>query len=167
MASVEFLGRGVNFPVGDGQQMRDVRLEMAPVGTITGRVVDENGRPVGHAACPRTIADVSRGSADSQLFSSWCIRMIGASIACSRWFLESITLPCVPKDPTRRSATLSLALGSARSLRAGDIAVITTRILPTGETFEETYNFVYYGGTTEAKRATVLNVTPGATSGCY
>src|SRR5687767_4524513 len=44
------LGRGVSFQLGEGHQMRDVRLEMAPVGTITGRVFDENQRPVGHAA---------------------------------------------------------------------------------------------------------------------
>jgi hypothetical protein len=44
------LGRGIVFPVGDGEQKKDIRLEMAPVASITGRVTDENNRSVGHAA---------------------------------------------------------------------------------------------------------------------
>src|SRR5204863_4955039 len=44
------LGRGIVFTIGDGEQKKDMRLEMAPVGTISGRVLDENSRPLGHVA---------------------------------------------------------------------------------------------------------------------
>jgi hypothetical protein len=42
---------------------------------------------------------------------------------------------------------------------------VTKRILPTGETVEETYRFVYYGGSTDIRRTTPLSVTPGAVLG--
>src|SRR5262249_32740931 len=45
-----YLGRGVTFPIADGEAKKDFRLEMAPVGTITGRVLDADNRPVGHVA---------------------------------------------------------------------------------------------------------------------
>src|SRR4030095_5456824 len=71
-----------------------------------------------------------------------------------------------PEDPTRRSAVLSMAPPVRRGpSEQATSPVITKRILPTGETLEETYNFVYYGGTTDVKRATMLNVMPGATLG--
>ena len=159
------LGRGVNFPVGEGQQMRDVRLEMAPVGTITGRVVDENGRPVGHAA---VLALSPMYREDQQILN---ILELVHTDDRGEYRLFSLVpgkyyVAVRPEDPTRRSATLSLAPPGRRGpSEQATSPVITTRILPTGETVEETYNFVYYGGTTEAKRATVLNVTPGATLG--
>ena len=34
------LGRGVTFPIANGEQKKDMRLEMAPVGSITGRILD-------------------------------------------------------------------------------------------------------------------------------
>jgi protocatechuate 3,4-dioxygenase beta subunit len=159
------LGRGVNFPLGDGQQMRDVRLEMAPVGTITGRVVDENGRPVGHSAV-LALSPMYRD--DQQILN---ILEIVHSDDRGEYRLFSLVpgtyyVAARPEDPTRRSATLSMAPPGRRGpSEQATSPVVTKRILPTGETIEETYNFVYYGGTPDLKRATPLNVTPGATLG--
>lgn len=159
------LGRGVNFPLGEGQQMRDVRLEMAPVGTITGRVVDENGRPVGHAA---VLALSPMYREDQQILNM--LELVHTddrgeyrlfSLVPGKYYVATR-----PEDPTRRSATLSMAPPGRRGpSEQATSPVVTKRILPTGETVEETYNFVYYGGTTDPKRATPLNVTPGSTLG--
>jgi protocatechuate 3,4-dioxygenase beta subunit len=159
------LGRGVNFPLGEGQQMRDVRLEMAPVGTITGRVIDENGRPVGHAA---VLALSPMYREDQQILN---ILELVHTDDRGEYRLFSLVpgkyyVAVRPEDPTRRSATMSMAPPGRRGpSEQATSPVVTKRILPTGETLEETYSFVYYGGTAELKRATPLNVTPGATLG--
>jgi hypothetical protein len=44
------LGRGIAFPLANGEQKKDIRMAMAPVGSITGRIVDADNRPVGHVA---------------------------------------------------------------------------------------------------------------------
>jgi hypothetical protein len=44
------LGHGVAFPISDGQQLKAIKLEMVPTGTMTGRILDADGRPIGHAA---------------------------------------------------------------------------------------------------------------------
>jgi hypothetical protein len=42
-------GRGVTIPLGDGQRMEDVHLAMPETGGISGRVLDYDGEPLGHA----------------------------------------------------------------------------------------------------------------------
>jgi hypothetical protein len=39
----------VVFPIANGEQKKNVRLEMAPVVSISGRILDVDNRPVGHA----------------------------------------------------------------------------------------------------------------------
>ena len=41
--------RGLPFPVTSGQAVRNLKLEMATTGAITGQIVDEDGQPIGHA----------------------------------------------------------------------------------------------------------------------
>ena len=41
--------RGIAFPVAAGQARTELKLEVTPTGAISGRVVDEEGQPVGHA----------------------------------------------------------------------------------------------------------------------
>src|SRR6185369_10732380 len=42
-------GPGITFPIAEGQTLRDARIEMAPMGVITGHVFDDDGQPLGHA----------------------------------------------------------------------------------------------------------------------
>jgi 5-hydroxyisourate hydrolase-like protein (transthyretin family) len=51
--------RGLNFPLASGQAMKDVKLEMTPTGAIAGRVVDENGQPLGHEEGKTTSLDAN------------------------------------------------------------------------------------------------------------
>jgi len=159
------LGRGVSFQLGEGQQMRDVRLEMAPVGTITGRVFDENQRPVGHAAVLALSPTYREGE---QVMN---VMQIVHTDDRGEYRLFSL-VPGVyrvavrPEDPNRRSAVLNVVPPGRRGpYEQATSPVITKRILATGEMLEETYRFVYYGGTTDVSRAVPLNVTPGITLG--
>jgi hypothetical protein len=58
------LVRGVSFPLAQGQQLKDIKLEMAPAGAITGRVFDEFGKGVGHAAVPLRVHEGERPNID-------------------------------------------------------------------------------------------------------
>src|SRR5688572_24890431 len=40
--------RGLNFPIRDGETLRDMKLEMLQTGAIAGRVLDEDNEPMGH-----------------------------------------------------------------------------------------------------------------------
>jgi len=159
------LGRGVVFPLGDGEQKRDVRMEMAPVGTITGRVFDENNRPVGHAAV-LALSPMYRDG--QQIFN---ILEIVHTDDHGEYRLFSLVpgpyyVAVRPEDPSRRTTPLSLAPPGRRGPSEQAVQpVVTKRILPTGQVLEETYQFVYYGGSTDVKRATPINVAPGATIG--
>jgi hypothetical protein len=76
------LGRGVVFPFGNGEQKKNVRMEMAPVGSIRGRILDVDNRPVGHAGGWRLLLSTGMASALSPCWSL-SIPMIMASIGSS------------------------------------------------------------------------------------
>jgi hypothetical protein len=159
------LGRGIVFHVGEGEARRDIRLEMAPVGTITGRVFDENARPVGHAA----VLALTPMYRDGQ--QTLNIAEIVHTDDRGEYRLFSLVpgkyyVAVRPEDPTRRTAPLNVVPPGRRGPYEQAVTpVVTKRILPSGETVEETYQFVYYGGSTEVRRATPLNLTPGANIG--
>lgn len=159
------LGRGVVLPIGEGETKRDVRLEMAPVGTITGRVFDENTRPVGHAAVLALTPMYREGQ---QVLN---IAEIVHTDDHGEYRLFSLLpgkyyVAVRPEDPTRRTAPLNVVPPGRRGPYEQAVTpVVTKRILQSGETVEETYQFVYYGGSTEVRRATPLNLTPGAVIG--
>jgi len=159
------LGRGISFPIGEGEIKRDVRLEMAPVGTITGRVFDENSRPVGHAA----VLALTPMYRDGQ--QTLNIAQIVHSDDRGEYRLFSLVpgkyfVAVRPEDPTRRTAPLNVVPPGRRGPYEQAVTpVVTKRILANGETVEETYQFVYYGGATDARRATPLNLAPGAMIG--
>ncbi len=159
------LGRGVPFSVGEGEIKRDLRLEMAPVGTITGRVFDENARPVGHAA----VLALTPMYRDGQ--QTLNIAEIVHSDDHGEYRLFSLVpgkyyVAVRPEDSTRRTAPLNVVPPGRRGPYEQAVTpVVTKRILASGETVEETYQFVYYGGSTDARRATPLNLAPGAVIG--
>jgi hypothetical protein len=159
------LGRGVVFPVGDGDQKKDIRLEMAPVGSITGRVIDENTRPVGHAA----VLALTPMYRDGQEVLN--VAQIVHTNDQGEYRLFSLVpgkyyVAARPEDPTRRTAVLNVVPPGRRGpFEQAVTPVVTKKILPTGETVEETFRFVYYGGSTEVRRATSLTLTPGANLG--
>jgi hypothetical protein len=159
------LGRGLALPVGEGEIKRDVRLEMAPVGTITGRVFDENARPVGHAA----VLALTPMYRDGQ--QTLNIAEIVHTDDHGEYRLFSLVpgkyyVAVRPEDPTRRTAPLNVVPPGRRGPYEQAVTpVVTKRILAGGETVEETYQFVYYGGSTDTRRATPLNLAPGAVIG--
>lgn len=159
------LGRGVIFSIGDGEVRRDMRLEMAPVGTISGRVVDENGRPVGRVA----VLALNSMYREDQLVMN-LVEIVNTddngeyrlfSLVPGRYYVA-----IRPEDPGRRTSTWSVYPPGRRGPSEHAVSpVVTTRILPTGDKLEETHRFVYFGGTTDPARAVPLNLPPGGNLG--
>jgi len=156
------LGRGVTFPIANGEQKKNVRLEMAPVGSITGRILDVDNRPVGHAAVMAfapyyrngdrvvTLLELvhSDDHGDYRLFS----------LTPGRYFVAARL-----EDLTRRSVPLGF-YPPGRMLASDRVEspVVTKRTLPTGEVTEETYQIVYFGGGTNPDLASPVDVGMGA-----
>jgi protocatechuate 3,4-dioxygenase beta subunit len=156
------LGRGIQFPLADGEQKKEIRLEMAPTSSISGRVFDAEGRPVGHAAVMalspiykqgrRTLSLVqyihSDDHGDFRLFS----------LPPGRYYVAA-----KPEDMTHRTAPLSLSPpGRVQIAERAETPVVTRRVLPTGDVVEETYRIVYYGGGIDPDLATPIDLGPAA-----
>jgi hypothetical protein len=157
------LGRGVAFPIANGEQKKDIRLAMAPVGSITGRIVDGDNRPVGHAAVMAFSAIYRNGDRIVTMLELVHSDDHGEyrlfSLTPGRYYIGARL-----EDLTRRSVPLGF-YPPGRMLASDRVEspVVTKRALPTGEFIEETYQVVYYGGGTNPDIASPIDVGPGAT----
>ena len=156
------LGRGVLFSLGNGEAKKDVRMDMAPVGSITGRILDTDNRPVGHASVMAmspvyrngerivTIMEVvhSDDHGEFRLFS----------LTPGRYYVAARL-----EDLTRRTAALGYyPPGRILASDRVESPVVTKHTLPTGQVIEETYQLVYFGGGTNADLAAPIEVRAGA-----
>jgi hypothetical protein len=157
------LGRGVVFPIGDGEQKKNVRLEMAPVGSITGRILDIDNRPVGHAAVMAFSPIYRNGERVVTLLELVHSDDRGEyrlfSLTPGRYYVAARL-----EDLTRRTVPLGF-YPPGRMLASDRVEspVVTRRTLPTGEVVEETYQIVYFGGGTNPDLASPIDVGVGAT----
>jgi hypothetical protein len=156
------LGRGVFFPIANGEQKKNVRLEMAPVGSITGRILDIDNRPIGHAAVMALTPFYRNGERIVTMMALVHSDDHGEfrlfSLTPGRYFV-AVRL----EDLTRRSVPLGF-YPPGRMLASDRVEspVVTKRTLPTGEVVEETYQIVYFGGGTNPDLASPIDVGVGA-----
>jgi len=157
------LGRGIAFPIANGEQKKDVRLAMAPVASITGRIVDSDNRPVGHAAVMAFTAIYRNGDRIVTMLELVHSDDRGEyrlfSLTPGRYYIGARL-----EDLTRRTVPLGFyPPGRMLAMDRVESPVVTKRALPTGEFIEETYQVVYYGGGTNPDSASPIDVGPGAT----
>ncbi|HLQ75823.1 MAG TPA: carboxypeptidase-like regulatory domain-containing protein [Terriglobia bacterium] len=156
------IGRGVSFSVADGEQKKDVRMEMALVGSISGRILDSDNRPVGHVAVMAFSPIYRNGErivtmlqlvhsddhGDYRLFS----------LTPGRYFVAARL-----EDLTRRTVPLGYyPPGRMLAMDRVESPVVTRRTLPTGDVVEETYRVLYYGGGLNGDLASPIDIGPGA-----
>jgi protocatechuate 3,4-dioxygenase beta subunit len=167
-------GQGINFEIAAGQKMTGIQLALSPTGSITGRVYDRDGEPLGKAHVmalrpvykngERTLTIVQSVETDDRgeyrLF--W--------LAPGRYYVSA--KPDILELPINlaRPAFTTPAVQITEPARFGTFEqtaspVIRTRRLKTGELVEETYVPVYYPGTLEVQSATPIAVPAGATVG--
>jgi hypothetical protein len=156
--------RGLNFPLAAGQAKKDLRIEMTPTGVIAGKVVDEDGLPMGHVVVMALIAQFQAGDQRAYIertvltdeHGDYRIYWLGPG----RYYVAAVY-----EDPRRRTINMAPTAPPGRTLERyrATSPVITRQVLPDGNVIEEAYGVVYFGGTTDPRAAALVEVRAGET----
>ena len=156
--------RGLNFPIAAGESKKDIRLEMTPTGVITGRVVDEDRRPMGHVVVMALAIQYLRGERNAYIertvltdeHGDYRIYWLGPG---------SYYVAAVYEDPQRRTIDMAPTAPPGRTLfrHRATSPVVSRQVMADGSTVEEAYAVVYFGATTDLRNATPVEVRAGET----
>jgi len=156
-------GRGINFPIAEGQSMGDAMLYMAPTVAISGRVLDADGEPMGH---------VSVMALEPQYLQGQRILNIAQLVHTDErgdyrlfWLAPGRYYVAARVEDTQKRSVLPATVPPGRNgpFTRAQVPVLTRRVLESGETIEETYALVYNGGALTADRARPVDVEAGTT----
>lgn len=158
--------RGLYFPVVAGEALKDLKIEMTPTGAITGRVIDEDGLPLGHLVVMALTAQYRGG--DKQYFIERQA-MTDENGAYRLYWLGpgKYYVAAVYEDERRRQTPMAPTAPPGRTLARSRATspVVLRQVFPDGSVVEEAYGVVYYGGTTDPVAAAEVEVRPGETFG--
>jgi uncharacterized GH25 family protein len=157
-----YKGRGIAIPVADNQQIPDVRLMMPRTGSISGRVLDSDGEPMGHARVQAMEAFYQNGQ--KRLYTLNVVQTNDQGEFSLYWLPPGeYYVAAVPEDPLRQNVVFSVQPPGVGGHRADALPpVITRRNLPDGSFTEDVYKPIYYGGGTDPQRAQKIDVRPGS-----
>src|SRR6185436_15010432 len=143
----DLMQRGLSFPIAAGEAMKDVKLEMTPTGAISGRVVDEDGQPMGHVLVMALTATEGGGGLKPEIErvvltderGEYRIYWLGPG---------KYHVAAVYEDPQRRTMELAPQGPPARTItrERATSPVVIRQLLPDGTAIEEAYGVVYLGG---------------------
>jgi hypothetical protein len=158
--------RGLNFPLAAGQTLKDLKIEMTPTGAITGRVVDEDGQPLGHLVVMALVAQYREG--EKQYFIERQA-MTDDNGAYRLYWLGpgKYYVAAVYEDERRRQTPMAPSAPPGRTLARSRATspVVLRQVLADGSVVEEAYGVVYFGGTTDPVGAAEVEIRPGQTYG--
>lgn len=156
--------RGLNFPIAAGEAKKDIRLEMTPTGVITGRVVDEDRRPMGHVVVMALVVQYLRGERSAYIertvltdeHGDYRIYWLGPG---------SYYVAAVYEDPQRRTIDMAPTAPPGRTLfrHRATSPVVSQQVMADGSVEEEAYAVVYFGGTADLRNASTVEVHAGET----
>ncbi len=168
-------GNGMSFIVAAGQTMTDIRLALSPTGSISGRVYDRNGEPVGRAQVQALQPVYKNGHRKLTI-----IQIVQTN---DRGEYRLFWLPpgtyYVSARPDITELPRFMGAGNSPPVAAVRIAepsrystyeqaaapIIKKRVLKTGEVIEELRLPVYYPGVVDAQTATAVPVSSGGSVG--
>jgi beta-lactamase regulating signal transducer with metallopeptidase domain len=156
-------GKGYDFQFVEGQSMRDVRLQMAPTGSITGRIRDAEGQP---AARVRVMAlEATYPAGERTLGIIQAVQTDDKGEYRLFWLPPGqYVIAARPEDPRRQTLQLFITPpGSSDGRETYPQAPLTFRTLDDGTVVEETFEVVYYGGDPDVKKARSVDLPPGGT----
>jgi hypothetical protein len=154
-------GRGVNIPLGMDQAMRDVKVEMSPTSAISGRILDEDGEPIGHATVMALEPQYRQGQA--RLYVERSVQSDEHGAYRLYWLGPGPhVIAAVIEDPRRRDRALNeRPPGRTSAHYRASAPVITKRIAADGSVVEEANAVVYYPSVLDSRSARVINLRPG------
>ncbi len=167
-------GQGIPFELASGQKMTGIQLAMSATGSISGRVYDRDGEPLGRAQVQAlqsvykdgrrklTIVQIVESNDRGEYRLFW--------LPPGRYYVSA--KPDIATVPNLQGSNAPPA-GAVRITEPSRVynyeqaanPVIRKRTLKTGEVVEETNVPVFYPGVVDARSATPIAVTPGATAG--
>jgi beta-lactamase regulating signal transducer with metallopeptidase domain len=158
-------GRGRPIPVADGQRVTNVTLAMMPTGSISGRILDRDGEPLGRAQVQALQATHREGRKILKIVQSVQTNDVGEYRLF--WLPPgSYYLSARPEDPRRRNVPLYVNYpGTGGVFEQAASPVVTHRALDNGGVSEESFVLVYFPGTTDFTTASPVDVRPGDSIG--
>jgi hypothetical protein len=153
-------GKGYNFSLGEGQTMRDLKLEMAATGSISGRILGGDGLPAARVQVLLFENSWESGRARLGLKQSAVTDDRGEYrlffLPPGRYFLGARN-----EDPRKRTISFRRYGQEAGTETLAEAPVIV-RTNEAGDSIEETFVTVYYGGNTDPSSARPIVVASGA-----
>jgi hypothetical protein len=137
---------------------------MPPTGSISGRVLDIDGEPMGHARV--NVMEAFYQDGRRRLYTLNVVHTNDLGEFSLFWLPPGeYYVSAVPEDPMRQNVPFSVSPPGVGGHRSDAMPpVITRRNLPEGGFTEEAYKPVYYGGGPDAQRAQKIDVRPGTNS---
>ena len=157
-------GRGLNFPLAAGEAKKDLRLEMQATSVVTGRVLDDDGQPMGHVVVIGLTQEYRQG--ELRLYIDRQV-LTDANGDYRLYWLSAVphVVAVVFEDPSRRSINLlpygPPGRGGARN-RATSPTVVR-RQLADGSVIEQAYGVTYYPSVADPRSARLLDLKAGET----
>jgi hypothetical protein len=157
-------GRGLNFPLAAGEAKKDLRLEMQATAVVTGRVLDDDGQPMGHVVVMGLTQEYRQG--ESRLYIDRQV-LTDSNGDYRLYWLSPVPhyVAAVLEDPGRRSINLlpygPPGRGGARN-RATSPTVVR-RVLADGSVTEHAYGVTYYPSVADPRSARLLELKAGET----
>jgi len=148
--------------VAAGENIRNANIEMIPPGTISGRVVDENGNPAGRVRVMAIDA--------SWKYGKLSLGIVQALYTDDHGDYRLFWLPpgryliaARPEDPRRQNLSVIHFLPATVQPTREYLtkAFVTHRRLPSGETIEEVVEAVYHGGDADPRNARAVDLAAG------
>lgn len=158
------LGRGLALTIADNQQVTGIRLAMPRTGSISGRVLDSDGEPMGHARVQALEAFYQEGQRRLYILNVVQANDLGEF---SLFWLPpgQYYVSAVAENPLRQQLMYSVSPPGNGGHRSDAISpVVNRKILESGEVVEDVYAPVYYGGGADPRRAQPIDVRAGSTT---
>jgi hypothetical protein len=177
-------GPGAVLTIAAGQRLAELKLSMAPTGTIAGRVTGQGGEPLAHATVQamkyayqdgnRTLAVVQTTTTDDRgeyrLFWLYSGKYVVVASLLRSPVTPGDTTPPVRPGGTALTSDMPFRgpLGSGLPFLAGtqlEATSLVKRILDDGTIREESWMPTYYPSTTDRTQAAAVEVAAGSTAG--
>jgi len=155
-------GTGIPLTLAPGQKVSNIRIGLTPTGSMTGRIVDEDGEPVPRVQV-QALRSVYRNGQRVQTITQ---SVLSDDRGAYRLFwlppgeYRISALPVAASD--QASATYITQPRRFSTYEQGVRRQTQARTLESGEVLEETYVPVYYPGTTDEAMALPVEVGAGA-----